>query len=99
MPKRKILKTVKKGDYNYALVPGHPHATKNGYVLEHRVKLEKKLGRTIKPHEDVHHKNGNKKDNRVNNLEVLRHEDHAGHHQTMKGKKNSKSKASKKKTK
>lgn len=85
---RKIQKIVKKGDYNYALVPGHPHATKNGYVLEHRAKAEHKIGRTLKKHEDVHHKNGNKKDNRLSNLEVLHHKDHAGHHQTMKGKKN-----------
>lgn len=95
MPKRKITHIVKKGDYNYAVVPGHPHATKHGYVLEHRAKLEQKLGRTLKPHEDVHHKNGDKKDNRLHNLEVLHHRDHAGHHQTMKGKKN-KSKTSKK---
>lgn len=91
---RKILKTVKKGDYNYALVPGHPHATKNGYVLEHRAKAEQKIGRTLKKHEDVHHKNGNKKDNRMSNLEVLHHKDHAGHHQTMKGKKNKSKKRS-----
>lgn len=89
---RKISHVVKKGDYNYAVVHGHPHATKHGYVLEHRAKAEQKIGRTLKKHEDVHHKNGNKKDNRLSNLEVLHHKEHAGHHQTMKGKKN-KSKA------
>jgi len=85
---RKIERVVKKGDYNYAVVPGHPKAIKHGYVLEHRAKAEHKIGRYLKPHEDVHHKNGDKKDNRLSNLEVLHHKHHAAHHQTVKGKKN-----------
>lgn len=35
-----IKKVIKKGDYLYALVPDHPNATKNGYVLLHRVVME-----------------------------------------------------------
>jgi uncharacterized C2H2 Zn-finger protein len=67
----KVEKVISKGDYKYALVPGHPRATKNGYVLEHRVVLENHLGRLLSPDEVVHHKDGNKKDNRVENLEAL----------------------------
>ena len=34
-----IRKEIKKGDYLYALVPDHPNATKNGYVLMHLLVL------------------------------------------------------------
>ena len=42
-----IKKIISKGDYDYALVPEHPKATKNGYVLLHRVIMENHLGRLL----------------------------------------------------
>jgi len=60
-----IEKTIKKGDYNYALVKDHPNATKNGYVLEHRIVMENHIGRLLTKDEIVHHINENKKDNRI----------------------------------
>lgn len=44
-----IEKIVSKGDYNYAVVKGHPFSTKNNYVLEHRIVMENKLGRVLSP--------------------------------------------------
>lgn len=76
---------VKKGDYNYAKVPDHPNATKNGYVLEHRIVMENHLQRLLTKGEVVHHINENKKDNRLDNLEVMYTKDHMKHHQSMKG--------------
>lgn len=50
--------------------PNHPFATKQGRILEHRLVMEEMIGRHLKKHENVHHKNGNRKDNRPENLEL-----------------------------
>lgn len=76
----KIQRVVKKGKYLYAVVPEHPKATKNGYVLEHRVVMENHLGRMLEPNEVVHHENEDKHDNRISNLKVMTLSDHSKLH-------------------
>lgn len=68
-------KRTKKG-YVTLCIKTHPLAGKDGYVFEHRVIVEKSTGEYLSTKFDVHHKNGVKDDNRLENLEVLEHAEH-----------------------
>jgi hypothetical protein len=66
--------------YVTVLLPEHPRAHKNGYVYEHILVLEEKLGRSLLPGEDSHHIDEVKTNNHPDNLEVLSHGGHRRHH-------------------
>jgi hypothetical protein len=46
-------------------------------VKQHRYVMERHLGRALAPHEDVHHRDGDKLNNDLANLELVRHGDHS----------------------
>ena len=56
--------------YRYIYTPKHPNATKDGYVCEHRLVMEKKIGRFLESGEVVHHLNHNVLDNSPDNLHL-----------------------------
>lgn len=71
--------------YTYVLNKSHPNATKMGYVMEHRLAMEKQIGRYLKPDEVVHHIDGNIANNNISNLKLFSNQsDHIKHHHTSK---------------
>lgn len=69
-------KYTDKDGYIRILQPGHPAATQIGYVLEHRLVMERKIGRFLRSTEVVHHINGIRNDNRIENLELMGKSEH-----------------------
>jgi len=66
------------GGYIKIKMPNHPNANCEGYILEHRLVMGKVLKRNLLPHEEVHHINGIKDDNRPENLEIVLKYKHFG---------------------
>ena len=66
---------IRKGNgYVWIYKSKHPFATKRGYILEHRLLMEQKLGRYLRPKEIVHHINHIRNDNKIENLELIKNQ-------------------------
>ena len=59
---------------------GHPLRQAHGYAYVHRLVAEEKIGRRLSPNEAGHHLNGDRTDNRPENLEVVTRSEHARRH-------------------
>lgn len=80
-PNWKGGKRIENG-YYVVYSPKHPNSYK-GYMLEHRLVLEKKLGRYLHSNEIAHHNNGNKLDNRPQNISLHNRSSHAKYHKQL----------------
>ncbi len=76
-----VRKTDERG-YVYVRVSDHPDADSSGWILEHRVVMERHLGRRLEPDEHIHHINEIRDDNRIENLQVVSLEEHNSIHKT-----------------
>lgn len=61
-------KQINSQGYILIYSPNHPYKSINNNVLEHRLVMENKIGRFLNPVEQIHHINGIKHDNRIENL-------------------------------
>lgn len=74
-------KTKKPSGYVYLLLDEDDEflcmsTTTGNYVAEHRYVVAKKIGRPLKTSEHIHHLNGIKDDNRIENLKLVNGEEH-----------------------
>ena len=67
----KIFKRATPDSHVMVKASGHPNANQVGYVAEHRLLIEKQLGRLLNKNERVHHINCIKNDNSLDNLVVF----------------------------
>jgi hypothetical protein len=68
--RKRSEKIIDDNGYVHIYVGEHRNARRNGRVPEHRYVMSEFLGRPLHENENVHHKNGNKQDNRLENLEL-----------------------------
>jgi hypothetical protein len=84
-PNWKGGRLTKTNGYIIVLSINHPYYSIDGYVLEHRLVMEKHLGRILLPTEVVHHINNGKTDNRIKNLMLFPSiSEHIKHHHILK---------------
>ena len=75
--------TVIYGGYVFELCPDHPKANPFGFVPQHRLVVERHLGRYLSSKEQVHHIDLNPLNNDISNLQVLTRAEHLAIHRQI----------------
>jgi len=71
----------KSSKYVFVYDKSHPFARHNGYIYEHRIVVEKKIGKYLTKIEVIHHINFKRNDNRSENLYLFAtHKEHMCYH-------------------
>ena len=76
-----MIKRESQGQYFFVVDREHPMADSRGRILEHRYIMSNHLSRILSQDEVVHHKDGNCKNNSLNNLQLLERGEHTILHQ------------------
>lgn len=74
------LDKVNRSGYWYLYRPDHPDSSEQGYIAEHRIVMENKIGRRLNNNEIVHHKDHIKTNNNPDNLEIMSLSEHSSYH-------------------
>lgn len=73
-------KKARTDGYIAVYCPTHKNCSKDGYVMEHILIMEKHIGRHLAEDEVVHHINKIRNDNRIENLKLMTFREHARFH-------------------
>jgi len=68
--------SISKNGYVLVWVPEHPKAFSGGWYYEHILVIEKIINRTMYFDETIHHIDGNKSNNKENNLFLCNRKQH-----------------------
>lgn len=64
------------GGYIREYNPFHPYGSRRGLVMQHRLVVERKIGRILSRSEVVHHLDGDRTNNHPDNLELMENQSH-----------------------
>lgn len=84
--KKGVSRIISKQWYVLLFKPNHCESMKNWYVREHRMIMSDYLWRKLRNTEQIHHKNKNKEDNRLENLQLITIWEHSTLHHKWKNK-------------
>lgn len=69
--------------YCYIYKPEHPFNKGNGYIKRARIRMEERLGRYLIPEEIVHHRDLDKLNDNIENLQIMTNSEHVKLHQKI----------------